>query len=685
MRVPVAWLKEYVSIGPSIQALADRLTLAGLEVTGIDTAHGETMLELEITPNRADCLSLIGLAREIGVLTNQRLKMPSGDGASVRGKAKRAVPARVQRASVRIEDAKACPRYLGRLIDDVRVGTSPAWMQKRLLACGIRPINNVVDITNYVLLEFGQPLHAFDFDRLEKSLVAVRRAASGEKLALLDGTTRTLTTDMLVVADGARAVAVAGVMGGQESAVGPQTRSVFLESALFDPVLVRRTARALGLATESSYRFERGVDPQGVDAASRRAAALILEHAGGEELAVFEAGGKPTTRTGIMVDAARASRWIGKPYSPTAIRTTLARLGCQVASSGAGGAMHVGVPSFRRDLTHDVDLFEELARVEGYDQLPSTLPSVPMTVSMSEDTSRYQRLQSVRCLCASVGLIEAVTWSLISEQELTRCGWAAADAVRVTNPLSQDHALVRPSLLPGLLQAARRNLTQGVPGVRLFEVGTVLQRRGVERQALGIILGGVWSRDWRVQEAADFVRLKGVLQAVLSRLCDGAVALEPAPQPWAAPSVSLQVTVGGRAVGTAGHVSPAIAHAIDIERDLWYAELFIDELLAVRRRAAEIQAPPAFPPVKRDLSIVVGQDVPFAALHDAVREAASAWAGRIDLIDRFTDKPVPPGKYSLTFSIDYRDPGRTLTAAEVDAVHRRVSDTLAQRFGAALR
>jgi phenylalanyl-tRNA synthetase beta chain len=681
MRYPVEWLKEYVPIGPSLQALADRLTLAGLEVTGIESAAGETVLEIEITPNRADCLSMIGLAREIAVLTNQRVKMPSGSGAAARGARKRA-PAHVQRASVRIEDTKACPRYVGRLIDDVRIGPSPAWMQKRLQACGIRPINNIVDITNYVLLEFGQPLHAFDFDKLAKSLVVVRRATSGEKLALLDGTTRPLSTDMLVIADGEKAVAVAGIMGGQDSAVSPGTRSMFLESALFDPVLVRRTGRALGLATESSYRFERGVDPQGVDAASMRAAALILEHAGGEELAVFEAGGKTTTRTGIVLDPARASRWIGKSYSPTAVRTTLARLGCQVAASSAGGSMHVGIPSYRRDLTQDVDLFEELVRVDGYDQLPSTVPSVPITVPVSDDTSRYQRLQSVRCLAASLGLFEAVTWSLLSDQDMTRCG--LTDAVRVANPLSQDHAVMRSSLLPGLLQAARRNLTQGASGVRFFEVGTILRRR-IESQALGLILGGVWSRDWRAQEQADFVRLKGLLHGVVSRLCEGELALKAAAQPWAAPGAGLSITVGGRAVGAAGQVAPAIAHALDIERELWYAEVSIEEMLAARRRAGEVQAPPAFPPVKRDLSVVVGQDVPFADLQEAVRQAAGAWAWRIELIDRFTGKQVPSGKYSVTFSIEYRDPARTLTAAEVDAVHKGVVDALARRFGAALR
>ena len=688
MRVPLEWLKEYVPIRLAPEALAERLTMAGLEVAGIERADGDHVLVLEVTPNRADCLSIIGVAREVAVLTNQRLRPPSVRGSGVGGRSK-AVRPRAQSPAprtkfiLRIEDQQGCQRYIGRLINDVRIGPSPAWMQKRLAACGVRPINNVVDVTNYVLLECGQPLHAFDFDRLAQGTILVRRAQTQERLTTLDAVPRTLSQETLVIADARQPVAVAGIMGGSGSEVVQQTRAVLLESALFDPLSVRRTARKLGLATESSYRFERGVDPVGVESASLRASALIQELAGGEELACVEAGSKPLKRTGIVLDAAHASRWLGMPLSPTAVRTTLARLSCHVASSGSGGALHVGVPSFRRDLVQDVDLYEELARTAGYDRLPSSIPTAPMAMPCSEEVVGYRRAQSLRCLCASLGLTEVITWSLISAADLARCAGASAEAIRLANPLSQDHALLRPSLLVGLLQVVRRNLTQGVSGVRLFELGNVTPPGESETRHLGIALAGEWARDWRTQETADFFRLKGLVQALVLRLCDGALQVAPARHPWAGQSAELMLN--GRAIGSAGQVARAITQALDLECPVWVAELSVEALTASRRQDAAVHPPAHVPPVKRDLSVFVGDSTTYEEVVRAIREAAGALAERVELIDRFTGQQVPSGKYSLTFSIDYRDPSRTLTAAEVDAVHQRIGQALVSQLNAQLR
>ncbi len=690
MKVPLEWLKEYVPIRLAPKALAERLTMAGLEVTGIEQGPSGPVFDLEITPNRADCLSIIGIAREVAALTNQRLKLPSAQGSRLKaqGKVQGRQPSAFSlqpraKLTIRIEDQQGCQRYIGRLIDGVRIGPSPEWMQRRLIACGARPINSVVDITNYVLLEYGQPLHAFDFDRLAQGTILVRRARTGESLTTLDGVKRALASEMLVIADAARPVAVAGVMGGMGSEVTQQTRTVLLESALFDPLTVRRTARKLGLASESSYRFERGVDPVGVEAASARAAALIQELAGGEAAAAADVGAKPLKRTGIILESARASRWLGMPLSPTAVRTTLARLSCHVASSGAGDVLHVGVPSFRRDLTQGVDLYEELARASGYDHIPSSIPTVSMAVQPSEEAVRYRRAQSLRCLCAGLGLTEVITWSLVSEADLARCGGAAAQAVRLANPLSQDHAFLRPSLLIGLLQAVRRNLTHGLSGVRMFELGSVTQPTQPETLHLGIALAGQWARDWRTNETADFFRLKGIIQALISTLCDGELQMTAARQPWA--QQGMEVTLNGRAVGVAGQVSRAIAQALDIERDVWFSELFVEALTVSRRPGAAIQPPAHVPPVKRDLSVFVSEATTSDAVARTIRETAGALAECIELIDRFTGTQVPSGMYSLTFSIDYRDPSRTLTAAEVDAVHQRIGQALARQFGAQLR
>jgi len=695
MRVPFEWLKEYVTMRLSPEALAERLTMVGLEVTAIEQVEGEPVLNLEITPNRADCLSIIGVAREVAALTSQPLKPPSDRRAASPGGTKPASSrptAQALRAVVRIDDRHGCEHYIGRLIKEVRVASSPAWMQRRLVACGVRPINNVVDVTNYVLLEYGQPLHAFDFDRLSQGTLRVRRAQAGESLTTLDGVARSLSADMLVIADAAVPIAVAGVMGGTGSEVTLQTRTLLVESALFDPVTVRRTARKLGLASESSYRFERGVDPQGVETASARAATLILELAGGEEAACYDVGAKPLKRVGVLVDAGRASRWLGTPLSPTAIRTILAKLSCHVASSEAGGALHVGVPSFRRDLTQEVDLYEEVARAIGYDRLPSTIPIASLTLRSAEETASYVRAQSLRGLCASLGLTEAITWSLIAADEAAAVGCDGDGTVRVANPLSQDHAIVRPSLLAGLLQALRRNLSRGRTDIALFEVGRVVRAQGrivpenIECLQLGVVLSGRWFPDWTGGKTpCSFWLLKGLLSTLVRRFCGCELQTAHATHAWSDSGQSAAVYAEGRVVGVAGKLSRKLREACELSQDAWYAELAVGELEAIRRAPPPLLAPAAFPPVKRDVSIILDDRVAFDEVARTIREAAGALADRIELIDRFTGAPVPPGKHSLTFAIEYRDPSRTLTAAEADAAHQRIAEALTSRCGAALR
>ncbi len=672
MRVPLEWLKDYVAVRLSPEALAERLTMAGLEVTAIEGTGSGAVLDLEVTPNRADCLSLIGVAREVAAMTGQRVTLP----AAKRG----AVPQRSRTAPIiRIEDRAGCQRYIGRLMEGVRIGPSPEWLQRRLLACGARPINNVVDITNYVLLEYGQPLHAFDFSRLADGTLVVRRAKPKEPLTTLDGVPRTLSADVLVIADAQRPVAVAGVMGGAGSEVTASTATVLLESAWFDPVTVRRTARALGLTSESSYRFERGVDPLGVEAASVRASSLIRELAGGRETAVVDVGAAPAKRPAIALDVGRASRWLGMPLAVPAVRTALVRLSCRVASAGAGPTLQVTPPAFRRDLNQDVDLYEEIARLVGYDRVPARQPAVPMPTA---GLSTYERAYGLRQLCASLGLTEVMTWSLVSPAWLERVGLPATTAARLANPLSQDHALLRPSLIPGLLQAVRHNVTQGASSVRLFELGHVVSQ-GTEQLRLGVALSGVWVRDWRLNDPCDLFRLIGVLQALTGRLGLGSIGVVNAKVPWAA--VGAELALGDRRLGVLGEVSRPVLEALDLEHGVWAAELSADALLEVEPRPRTVQAPAAFPPVRRDLSFLVSDATAFEAIARALQDAAGTLATRIELIDRYTGRQVPAGHASLTFSVEYRDPRRTLTAVEVDAVQQRLRDAMVARFGAVLR
>jgi phenylalanyl-tRNA synthetase beta chain len=707
MKVPLEWLKEYVAIQLSPEGLAERLTMAGLEVAGVAKAGADIVLDVEVTPNRADCLSILGIAREVAALTGQAVRRP--EAASRRAKTAGRPsglqppaslpaprkdwardPSSARQAGslqpvIRIEDRKSCERYIGRLLVGVRLGPSPDWMQRRLLACGLRPINVVVDVTNYVLLECGQPLHAFDFYRLAQGTVLVRRAQPEERITTLDGAARTLASDMLVIADAKRAVAIAGIMGGADSAVSDQTRDVLLESALFDAVSIRRTARKLGLSSESAYRFERGVDPEGIEAASARASALIQELSGGREFAVLDVGAKPAKRTGIILDGKRLAQWLGAPVPDPLIRSSLVRLGCHVAPSGAGGSLHVGVPAFRRDLAQDVDLIEEVARLLGYDRIPPTLPAT--AAGQAAEPSRYWRVQSLRCLCAGFGLTETISWALVSAQDLARCGVAPEAAARLVNPLSQDHAYLRPSLVPGMLRTLRHNLLRGAEDARIFEVGGVVPAGArAQELRLGLALTGCWLRDWRLRTPCDFWILKGLLQALLGRLCQGRAEFAEAPRPWAAAAECAEIRLGGRALGCAGRIADAVAEALDLKAEIWAAEVSVEAMLELARAPAAIQPPAPFPAVKRDISLLVDEATPYERVERTIREAAGVLAARVELIDRFAKgAAVPPGKYSVTFAIEYRDPSRTLAAEEAEVAHGRVGEAVVERLGAVLR
>ena len=686
MRVPLEWLKEYVTVRLSPEELAHRLTMAGSEVTGIARVNGGPVLDFEITPNRADCLSIVGIAREVAAITGAKLKLPEGAGGGRQGAWVRKLPRPsplAPRPAIRIEDRKGCRRYIGRLLEGVRLGPSPAWMQRRLAACGLRPINNVVDITNYVLLEQGQPLHAFDFEELGGGAIVVRRAKPGERLVAIDGTECVLSPEMLVIADAAQPVAVAGVMGGRDTQVHEHTATVLLESAEFDPLVVRRAARRLGLASASSYRFERGVDPRAVAAASARAAQLIEQLAGGRQTAVLDVGARASSPVVVRLEPARIPRWLGAPIPPPKAQQALQRLGLSVRKGAT--QWRVSVPSFRRDLTQEVDLLEEIARIVGYERLPDTMPSAPLVPSRKSGPSSYEAAQRLRETCAGLGLSEIITWSLVSEGELR--GLPQPPTLRLANPLSQDHVILRPTLLPGMVQAVSRNVGHGAHGVRFFELGTVFGSSGLrEARHLSIGLTGFWEWDWQQRQEAGLFRLKGLVEALAARICGRALEARAASVPWAEPGQAMALALGGNVLGAAGQVARRIAEPYDLDKPVWFAELDADALLAYRPPARAVRPLSQFPPVKRDLSFLVDKQVEAATLLALIREAGSPLAERVELIDRFSRHPsIPPAKHSLTVSIEYRDAGRTLTAAEVDAVHRKIGETLTSRFGAQLR
>ncbi len=647
---------------------------------GLDDA----VLEVEITPNRPDCLSVFGIAREAAALTRGRLTPPPTAVTEHE-------PAAATLASVTIDDAELCPRYAARVITEVRVEASPAWLAQRLRAAGLRPINNVVDVTNYVLWELGHPLHAFDFDRLEERRIVVRRARPGEGFVTLDGQARTLGESMLVIADARRAVGVAGVMGGANTEVSGATRTVLLESAYFKPASIRRTARALGLSTEASYRFERGADIEGLRDALDRAARLIAELAGGRVArGVLDVYPRPRPRVELTLRLERVRRVLGACPAKPVVREILEGLGFPLEERD--GRFAVAVPSFRRDVSLEDDLVEEIARVWGYGEIPSTLPSGTMTLTRRPRHVVAQ--DTVRRTLAGAGWQEAVTLSLIDPAHLAHLGLAPDDPRIVTlqNPLAADRSVLRPTLLFGLLEALATNVHRQALDARLFEIGRVFEAQGPGKLALedtrvGIVLTGLRApRSWFAGKVrADVFDVRGAVETVVEALGRGEIAVGPTDVPYLEEGRGATVVVQESPVGVLGELHPAVQRAFDLPAPVFFAELSLDRLEAIPGRPIAHRPLPRFPAVQRDLAVVLPASVPAVEVSRAIQAIPNPWLKRVVLFDVYTGEQVGAGRKSLACSLLYQAEDRTLTDAEVNAMHAEVVRRLVQTLGAEVR
>jgi phenylalanyl-tRNA synthetase beta chain len=665
-------------LGDEAPAGADLVDHLGLD---------DVVLEIEVTPNRPDCLSVFGIAREVAALTRGRLRPPSAALAED-------PPAVETLAAVTIEDPDLCRRFTARVITGVTVRPSPAWLAQRLRAAGLRPINNVVDVTNYVMWELGHPLHAFDHALLEGRRIVVRRARPGEALVTLDGQTRTLGDAMLVIADAARAVGIAGVMGGANTEVTAATGTVLLEAAWFKPGSIRRTARALGLSTEASYRFERGADIDGIAEVQARAAGLIAQLAGGRVarglLDVYPAR-RPRLEIGLRLD--RIRRVIGACPPKPAVGEILGSLGFPTTEREDGFA--VLVPSFRRDVAIEDDLVEEVARVWGYDEIPSTLPSG--TLALTRRPRAVVAQNAVRDALTAAGCQEAVTISLIDPAYLAHLGLAPDDPriLALQNPLAADRSVLRPTLLFGLLEAIQTNVRRQGPDVRLFELGRVFEAQGAGKLALeetriGIVLTGLRApRAWFSGKArADAFDAKGAVETVVDALDRGEVTvgpLEPGAAPYLEEGRGATVLVQGSAVGVVGELHPAVQRAFDLPAPVFFAELSLDRLEALPGRQIVHRPLPRFPAVQRDLAVVLPAGVPAMEVSRAIRAIPNPYLKRVMLFDVYAGEQVGAGRKSLACSLLYQADDRTLTDSEVNAMHREVVERLRQSLGGEVR
>jgi phenylalanyl-tRNA synthetase beta chain len=674
-------LHELVAVSGGVEAVATTLGLRGFEVAAVEP--DPPVIDFEITANRPDCLSIIGLAREAAAAYALPLRLPD-----------RTVPPAQDIAplDVEMEDADGCPRYCAQIFA-VRLGPSPAWLRERLEAAGLRSINNVVDVTNYVMVEMGQPTHAFDLERLGGRALRIRAARPRERLRTLDGVDRTLEAGMLVIADAERPQAVGGVMGGAASEISDATKTMVLESAYFKPSSVRRTSRRLALKTEASSRFERGADIEAAPAAIARIAALLHQIGAAQPLGpMIDRYPFPRERRTLTLRSARITRVLGVTVADREVPSILGPLGFEVTPAEghgkeAGAVWTVGVPSFRVDVLREVDLIEEIARHDGYQGLPPTFPV--LETPQPPPDARTLRDRRVRHVLTACGLSEAMTFAFIERQAAAPFA-NGTPLVAVLNPLSEKYDTLRPSLLPGLVDSASHNRRRERRDIRLFETGTRFSPSGEVRAVAGVWAGAATAPHWSGgARAVDFFDLKGVVDA-LTRTLGVAVTFTPASLPYLVDgrTASVQTSSVNGLVGHVGQLDPGVVEARGFPRDeeLYGFELDLDAVAALQASDdLRAESLPRFPSVVRDLSILVDSVLPAATVRGTIRSAAPLTLVQVAEFDRYRGKGVPEGRVSLSLRLTFRSSDRTLTDQEVDEAMARIVSALASQHGAERR
>ncbi|MGA2984917.1 MAG: phenylalanine--tRNA ligase subunit beta [Terriglobia bacterium] len=681
MKISVNWLREFVDIASDPRQLKSDLTMIGLNTESLAQAGNDWVLDVEVTTNRPDCLSHYGVARELATHYRQSLKKLEFSVKESGGPAQGVV-------AIEISDPDLCARYCGRVVQNVQVKPSPDWLVKRLEAVGQRPINNVADATNYVLMELGHPLHAFDLSRLKQQKIIVRRAKPGEPLRTLDGVERTLTRDNLVIADGTHPVALAGVMGGEESEISPSTHAVLLESAWFEPVSVRRTSKSQGMHTEASHRFERGADIQMAPLALDRTTTLIQEIAGGEILeGMIDVYPRPIHRQDIMLGRSEITRILGAEIPGEEVKRILCSLGFQVERAD-GESWRISVPSFRVDVSREVDLVEEVARHVGYDRLPARVRPAPPRVE--RDTTR-DKVVTVSSLLVGSGFHEIIVPSMVDPAESKL--FSASRAVEIQNPLSQDASAMRTSAVPSMLRAIRWNLDRDTNDVRLFELGKTynLCVKGVPEEHPTLTLGATGHRRavsvYDSEARLDFFDLKGELEAIFGAFDVPGLAFEPSARPYLQQGRSGLLRSQGVELAVLGLIQQDLAGDYKLRQEVWVAEIDFERLLDFPLRSRKFQPISKFPAVERDFALVLPDELPYARLSSAIASLALEEMYDFRPIDRADRSKVPTlaaGHYALLLRVTFQSQNHTLTSEEVGALSQRLLRVL-EELGAHLR
>ncbi|MBF0494760.1 MAG: phenylalanine--tRNA ligase subunit beta [Candidatus Omnitrophica bacterium] len=679
MKVSYNWLKDYVDVGVSAEELADRLTMTGSEVETIEKVDGDKILHFEITSNRPDCLNILGMAREAAIVCDKELISPKVEFT------KSPVTSIKNEIDCVVKDPDLCSKYTARVIKNVKIKPSGKKISSRLSALGFRLVNNVADVTNYCLMELGQPMHAFDMDKIKGGKIVVRRAKPGEKLVTIDGVERELAGDMLVIADSERAIAVAGVMGGRDTEVTDSTKNILLESAYFNPLSIRHTARKLSLASDSSYRFERGVNKDMVAKASNRAANLIIEEAGGEIGGFYETGVLNIPETKINFSLERCAKILGIEPKQEWVKKVFDKLGAETASKN-GKDLEVKPPSFREDLTREIDLVEEVARIYGYNNIPATAPLFK-SPDERKDKSR-QVTEKLSKELSAAGLYEIMTYNLTDDADAARFPAVKAGNVVLSNYLSEEHKVLVPELLSGMLKSISYNINRQNKDMRFFEIGKVYAaspngKSYDEIKTLCIGITGLVRNDWKGRENADLFLLKGMIEEALGVL---KVEARFKPEKIEDISPSAGIYIGGvKRIGFLGEVSPKVLKALGIDQNVFVCHIQLGEVIKNAVLTNRYRSIPKFPFSSRDVSILCGINISSAEIESIIKKEGEEFIREVKLIDIYQGEKLPEGKRSLTYSITYGVKDRTLLDKEVEDTHTRIKSALSQKLNVTFR
>lgn len=678
MKLSFNWLKEYIPLNIKPDLLAHKLTMAGLEVKGIETLpDGNAVFEIEVTPNRPDCLNVVGIAREVSAILNKTLKSP----------ALKQFHRPKEKCDVTILDPKGCSRYIGTVIRDVKVSSSPEWIQKHIMSIGLRSINNIVDITNFCLFEIGQPLHAFDWDKLQGGKIIVRRAKENEILVTIDGVERRLDPSILVIADERKPVAIAGITGGKDTEVTGATKNILLESAYFDPIMIRRACRKLGISSDASYRFERSVDMDNVEAGAHRAIGLIKNYSGGSTKSYLDLypGKTAKRKQTIRLKKKDVDQLLGFDVPIWRMEALLKKMDFKVQTQKDNLA--ITVPAFRNDVRGDVDIIEEVARIIGYDAAPVTSPIVRAS-NIPEDCFRKFRLILSDMLVAQ-GLSEIISYTTISQKSLQRSSVLSETILKVKNTLTVEQEMMRPSLLPGMLSAVAGNINKGQKDLALFELGKVYSSTGeCEKEFLGIILSGKHNGNWRKMSISDvdFYDAKGIVEEVAGRFKINGLTFETVKKGFLNPYKSASIYLGKNIVGNIGVLAKNVLDQWDIKlKNIIYAELELLPFYNAKEKARQFKPIIEYPAVVRDVSLAVKSETSFESIKSLAYEETKEILASVTLLEQYRGDKIPSGYRGMTISLSYQSGKQTLREEEVNVCQGRFVKALQEKLDAIIR